>query len=718
MSSPAAGILVVCATQWPNGNERGGFAAQYRRLPGRDPPGNLVQHQQQQAWQTGDIGRGRMTAGSTLTPDIQPLWTPSADRIAGARVTQFMQEVERAYGVALPDMAALHRWSVDNAPAFWAKVWEFCGVRAATRGERILVDAHKMPGARWFPDAQLNFAENLLRKHDDTPAMIFWGEDKVRLQVSWAELHAQVSQCQQALKAAGVGPGTRVAGFMPNMPQTIIATLATASLGAIWSSASPDFGVQGLVDRFGQIAPVVLFTVDGYHYNGKTHGVLDKVRAATAQIPSITTTVVVPYATAEPDIAGLPGAVTYGDFLGAYPATDVAYTMMPFEAPLYILFSSGTTGVPKCIVHSAGGTLLQHLKEHQLHSDLRDGERFFYYTTCGWMMWNWLVSGLASGATLVLYDGSPFYPTGNVLWDLVDAVDVDFFGTSAKYIDALIKAGLRPRDTHRLSNLRIITSTASPLSPEGFAYVYDAIKPDLQLSSISGGTDIVSCFALGSPISPVYVGELQCRGLGMDVQCFDDAQHSVIGEKGELVCLQPFPCMPVSFWNDPGDEKYRKAYFERFPDTWVHGDYIEITPRGGMIIYGRSDTTLNPGGVRIGTAEIYRQVEQLDAVVESLVIGQDWDNDVRVVLFVVLRAGLTLSDDLVKAIKTRIREGCTPRHVPAKIIQVSDIPRTKSNKIVELAVRDVVHGRPVKNKEALANPQALDLYKDLPELQT
>ncbi len=658
-----------------------------------------------------------MTATDTTSRDIQPLWTPSPARIAAAQVTHFMRQVESDTGVSLPDMAALHRWSVADPQAFWLKVWDFCGVRAESRGDVVLQDADKMPGARWFPEARLNFAQNLLRKNDDTPALIFWGEDKVRLQLSWAELHAQVSQCQQALKAAGVGPGVRVAGFVANLPQTIVATLATASLGGIWSSASPDFGVQGLVDRFGQIAPVVLFTVDGYHYNGKTHGVLDKVREAVAQMPSVKATVVIPYAGTAPDISGLPGGVLYGDFLGAYTASEVNYTMMPFDAPLYILFSSGTTGVPKCIVHSAGGTLLQHLKEHQLHCDLRDGERFFYYTTCGWMMWNWLVSGLASGATLVLYDGSPFYPSGTILWDLVDAVDVDFFGTSAKYIDALIKAGLRPKDSHRLSKLRIITSTASPLSPEGFAYVYEAIKGDLQLSSISGGTDIVSCFALGSPISPVYIGELQCRGLGMDVLCYDDAQQELIGEKGELVCRQPFPCMPVGFWNDPDGEKYRKAYFDRFPNIWVHGDFIEVTPRGGMIIYGRSDATLNPGGVRIGTAEIYRQVEQLDEVVESLVIGQDWDNDVRVVLFVVLRPGLTLTDDLAKRIKARIREGCTPRHVPAKIIQVADIPRTKSNKIVELAVRDVVHGRAVKNKEALANPQALDLYKDLPELK-
>jgi acetoacetyl-CoA synthetase len=518
------------------------------------------------------------------------------------------------------------------------------------------------------------------------------------------------------LSAAGVKEGDRVAAFMPNMPETIIFMLATTSLGAIWSSCSPDFGALGVLDRFGQIGPKVLFAVEGYYYNGKTHDTLPRIAEIARNLPTLTRTVIVSYTREQPDVSGIGHAVHLSDFVGPYRGREIAFRRLPFDQPLLILYSSGTTGVPKCIVHGAGGTLLQHLKEHQLHTDLKCSDRLFYFTTCGWMMWNWLASGLATGVTLLLYDGSPFHPGPSVLFNFADEERMTLFGTSAKYIDALNKAGARPMDTHRLDSVETITSTGSPLVPEGFDYVYRAIKKDVLLSSISGGTDIASCFVLGNPTSPVYRGEIQCRGFGMNVQVFDDDGNALVGAKGELVCTAPFPSMPIYFWNDPDGAKYRAGYFERFPDTWCHGDYMELTPRGTAIIYGRSDATLNPGGVRIGTAEIYRQVEQLDEVVESLVIGQDWDNDVRVVLFVRLRDGLTLDDALAKKIKDRIRVNTTPRHVPAKIVQVGDIPRTKSGKIVELAVRNVVHGNPVKNLEALANPEALEQFRDRPEL--
>jgi acetoacetyl-CoA synthetase len=573
-----------------------------------------------------------------------------------------------------------------------------------------------MPGAKWFPDARLNFAENLLRRRDDDTAMVFWGEDKVRRRMSYAEVYDAVSRTMQALSATGVKEGDRVAAFMPNMPETIIFMLAVTGLGAIWSSCSPDFGAQGVLDRFGQIAPKVLFAVEGYHYNGKTHDTLPRIAEIARNLPTLARTVIVSYTREKPDISGIRNAVHLADFVGPYRGREITFRRLPFDQPLLILYSSGTTGAPKCIVHGAGGTLLQHLKEHQLHTDLKRGDRLFYFTTCGWMMWNWLASGLATGVTLLLYDGSPFHPGPRVLFDFADEERMTVFGTSAKYIDALNKAGARPIDTHRLNTVETITSTGSPLVPEGFDYVYRAIKKDVLLSSISGGTDIASCFVLGNPTAPVFRGEIQCRGFGMNVQVFDDDGHTVIGTKGELVCTAPFPSMPVYFWNDPDGAKYRAGYFERFPQTWCNGDYMELTPRGTAIIYGRSDATLNPGGVRIGTAEIYRQVEQLDDVVESLVIGQDWDNDVRVVLFVRLRDGLALDDALVKKIKDQIRINTTPRHVPAKIVQVADIPRTKSGKIVELAVRNVVHGNPVRNLEALANPEALEQFRDRPEL--
>jgi len=582
----------------------------------------------------------------------------------------------------------------------------------------VLVDGDKMPGARWFPDATLNFAENLLRRRDGETAIVFWGENKVRRSMSFYEVYDAVSRTTQALSAAGVKQGDRVAAFMPNMPETIIFMLAAASLGAIWSSCSPDFGVQGVLDRFGQIEPTILFAVEGYHYNGKVIDTLPRIADVVKKLPSLKVTVIVSYTRERPDINGIPNAAHLADFVAGYRGKDIAFRQLPFDHPLYILYSSGTTGVPKCIVHGAGGTLLQHLKEHQLHTDLKRGDRLFYFTTCGWMMWNWLASGLATGATLLLYDGSPFFPGPRVLFDFADEERMTIFGTSAKYIDALNKAGAKPLESHSLAALKTMTSTGSPLVPEGFDYVYRSIKMDLLLSSISGGTDIVSCFVLGNPTLPVYRGEIQCRGFGLDVKVFDEDGKAVIATKGELVCASPFPSMPIYFWNDASGSKYRAAYFERFPGVWCHGDYMELTARGTCIIYGRSDATLNPGGVRIGTAEIYRQVEQLEEVLESVVVGQDWDNDVRVVLFVRLRDNVTLDDALTKAIRDQIRKNTTPRHVPAKIVQVPDIPRTKSGKIVELAVRNVIHDSPVKNMEALANPEALEHFKNIAALTT
>ncbi len=644
------------------------------------------------------------------------LWRPSAARVAASNLTEFMKQASVVAGRTLADYEALWRWSVEDSTAFWRLMWSFGGVIGDGPGEPALENPAAMPGARFFPQARLNFAENLLRRNDSSIALVFWGEDKVKRRLTWAELNQSVSQLQQALKAEGVKVGDRVAGIVPNMPEAIIAMLAAASLGAVWSSCSPDFGVQGVLDRFGQIEPKVLFAVDAYHYNGKSHDVLGKLADIVPRLPSLLRAVVIPYVAGKPTLGGLPKAVTLPDYLAPHKPAKLAYTRLPFNHPLYILFSSGTTGVPKCIVHGAGGTLLQHLKEHKLHSDVKPGDRIFYFTTCSWMMWNWLVSGLAAEATLLLYDGSPFYPSGNIIFDLADAEGMTLFGTSAKYIDACAKAGLEPIKTHKLATVRAMASTGSPLVDESFEYVYRSIKKDVHLASISGGTDIVSCFVLGNPIGPVYRGEIQARGLGMAVDVFDDEGKPGVGAKGELVCTKPFPCMPIGFWNDPEDKKYRAAYYERFPGVWTHGDWTAITPRGGVIIYGRSDAVLNPGGVRIGTAEIYRQVEQVPEVLESIVVGQDWERDVRVVLFVRLRDGVTLSPEIEKKIKDQIRRNTTPRHVPAKILQVADIPRTKSGKIVELAVRDVVHGRPVKNKEALANPEALDLYKGRAEL--
>ena len=605
----------------------------------------------------------------------------------------------------------LHAWSVNEREAFWNLVWDFCEVRGE-KGARTLVDGDRMPGAQWFPDGRINFAENLLRRRDDSDAIVFWGEDRIKRKLSHKALHVLVSRLSQALADAGVGPGDRVAGYLPNLPESTAAMLATASLGAVWSSCSPDFGVQGVIDRFGQIEPKVLLCADGYVYGGKEFDAQEKAAKVLESLPTVEECVVIDYLGA-PAKAG----VSLYDFLEPFDAQEIAFHRVAFNDPLYILYSSGTTGVPKCIVHGAGGTLLQHLKEHRLHSDVRANDRLFYFTTLGWMMWNWLVSGLASEATLLLYDGSPFVGRGKVLFDLADAERMTHFGTSAKFIDSIAKANVKPKQTHKLEHLRAVLSTGSPLVPEGFDYVYQHVKSDVCLSSISGGTDIVSCFVLGNPAGPVWRGEIQAKGLGLAVEIFNEQGVSVSGEKGELVCTKAFPAMPIGFWNDPGGARYRAAYFEKYPNVWRHGDWSEITAHGGIVIYGRSDAVLNPGGVRIGTAEIYRQVEQLEEVLESLVIGQDWEGDVRVVLFVKLKEGLALSEDLISRVKRKIRENTTPRHVPDKIVQVPDIPRTKSGKIVELAVREVVHGRPVKNLEALANPEALAHFKDRAELQ-
>ncbi|HRA23390.1 MAG TPA: acetoacetate--CoA ligase [Usitatibacteraceae bacterium] len=647
----------------------------------------------------------------------QPLWTPSPERAAASRMASFIDFVNERHGTAIAGFEALHRFSVDRLEDFWVAVWDFCGVIAQDRGATVIADREKMPGARFFPEARLNFAENLLR-HPPGPgdAIIFRGEDKIRARLTHAELHAAVSRMQQALAAAGVKAGDRVAAFMPNMPETVVAMLATASLGATFTSCSPDFGVQGVVDRFGQVEPKVLVCCDGYFYNGKVVETLPRLAEIVALLPTVERVVVVPYASQAPDAAIVPRAVTLADFLAPFAPAPLRFERLPFNHPLYILYSSGTTGVPKCIVHGAGGVLLMHLKEHVLHCDVKPGDRLFYFTTCGWMMWNWLVSGLAAGATLLLYDGSPFAGGGTILFDYADAEGMTHFGTSAKFIDAMAKAGLEPARTHRLETLRVMLSTGSPLAPEGFDYVYAKVKRDLCLSSISGGTDLVACFAGGAPILPVWRGELQCPMLGMKVEVWTDDGRPVAGQKGELVCTAPFPTMPLGFWNDPGDRKYRAAYFEKYENVWRHGDWSEVTPHGGMVIYGRSDAVLNPGGVRIGTAEIYRQVERLDEVVEAIVIGQDWQGDVRVVLFVKLREGMALDAALVKRIKDTIRNNTTPRHVPAVVAQVTDIPRTKSNKIVELAVRAAVHGQPVKNVEALANPEALEQFRGRPEL--
>jgi len=641
----------------------------------------------------------------------KPLWSPSKASVDAANMTAFIKHVNLRHGLSISDYDSLYSWSVDRKEDFWSDVWDFCDI-VGNKGERILLNGSDIEKAQWFPDATLNFAENLLRRRDNEIAIYFRAEDKAEYTLTWKELYAQVASLADWLKSMGLQPGDRVAAYLPNMPEAVVAMLAATSLGAVWTSTSPDFGVDSVVDRFGQTEPRFLFTADGYFYNGKRHDLSEKTAQICARVSSIEKVVQV-------DLAGFGnkiGAVDWSDIVDK-PVERIDFVPCRFNDPLYVLYSSGTTGKPKCITHKVGGTLIQHLKEHMLHADLRPGDRVFYFTTLGWMMWNWLVSALASKAALVLYDGSPFYPDGEVLWRYAEDIDLSFFGTSAKYIDAMKNAELKPMEKFDLSALKTVASTGSVLAPESFDYVYGNIKQDLCLASVSGGTDIVSCFVISCPLRPVYRGEIQCRGLGMAVEVFDDDGKPLHDRKGELVCTQTFPCQPAFFWGDDSGEKYHNAYFARFDNVWHHGDYVRLTDHDGIVIYGRSDATLNPGGVRIGTAEIYRHVEQLDEVVESIVIGQDWEDDVRVVLFVVLQPGIELDTALSDRIRKTVREKCTPRHVPAKIVQVSEIPRTKSGKIVELAVREVVHDRPVKNIGSLANPEALELYRDLPQLQ-
>ena len=641
-------------------------------------------------------------------------FTPSKTRIEEAEITRLRLWCAERFGVSLPSHDAFHQWSVRQRGSFWSGLWDYCGVQGH-KGGTPLLETGKILEDRFFPEARLNFAENLLAKRGVKDALIFRGEDKVASRWSWDRLTETVSRVQQAYRSLGIGPGDRIAAMLPNVPETVVCMLAAASIGAIWSSCSPDFGEQGVMDRFGQIEPKVFLACDAYWYNGKRIDVGEKVTALEPRL-GVPVVIVEYCGGAESLAATLSNGRTLEAFMSAHDAREPVFEQLPFSHPLIILFSSGTTGVPKCIVHSAGGTLLQHLKEHRFHCNIGVGDRLFYYTTCGWMMWNWLVSGLASGATLCLYDGSPFSPDAKVLWDYAEEEQFSIFGTSAKYLDALAKAELKPRESHRLDHLTAVLSTGSPLSPASFDYVYRDIKPDVSLASMSGGTDIVSCFVLGNPVKPVWSGEIQGPGLGMAVEVFDDLGQPLASGKGELVCTCAFPAMPIGFWNDPDRSRFRSAYFERFEDNWCHGDFAEWTGHGGIVIHGRSDATLNPGGVRIGTAEIYNQVERITEIESAVCIGQDWDNDVRVVLFVKLRSGVTLDAPLTQKIRQKIRTGASPRHVPAKIIAVADIPMTKTGKVVELAVREVVHGRPVKNEEALANPQALLLFGGLAEL--
>ena len=671
--------------------------------------------------------------GRGVTERSAPLWRPGPERIAQAKLTKFSGFVaERFPEIDISTYEALHQWSITSTTDFWRCIWDYSDVIASHESDEVVRDLDKMPGALWFPHARLNFAENLLRRRGDQTAIISLLENGTRSETSFDDLYGQVAAIAAALKGRGVEPGDRVAGFMPNVTETVVAMLAATSLGAVWTSCSPDFGFQGVMDRFGQVKPKVLFAANGYYYNGKAHDSLDKVRQIAEEIDSLEQVVIVEIVESASDTTGDGGVEGHikdrvNDHINSVDVfsdwqrehadvTEIEFEQLPFDHPLYIMYSSGTTGVPKCIVHGAGGTLIQHLKEHRLHCDIGSEDTLFYFTTCGWMMWNWLVSGLASGATLVLYDGSPFADEGRVLLDAIDRELITVFGTSAKFISGIEKAGLKPRESHDLSSLKSILSTGSPLSHESFEYVYRDLKTDVLLASIAGGTDIISCFVGGCPTRPVYTGQIQCRALGMAVEFWDEAGASLQSGKGELVCKTAFPSMPIGFWNDDEGGKYHRAYFAQFDNVWCHGDYGELTAEDGAIIHGRSDAVLNPGGVRIGTAEIYRQVEKLDAIVESIVIGQDWEDDVRVVLFVVLREGKALDDELAQSVRTTIRQNATPRHVPAKIIQVPEIPRTLSGKIVELAVREVVHGRPVNNVDALANPEALKHFANLADL--
>ena len=645
------------------------------------------------------------------------LWEPSEEQIRASNMHRFMQTVNQKYDQAFSDYSQLYEWSVGNISAFWETFWDFADIVHSKAYDQVVDDPSKMPGAQWFSGSRLNFAENLLRYRDDRTALIFKGEGRPSQKMTYAELYQEVARLADALRTHGIQPGDRIVGFMPNMPQSMIAMLAATSLGATWSSCSPDFGIKGVLDRFGQIKPRILFTANGYAFKGKNIDSLARIADILKQLPSIEKVVVVPYTEDKADISAVPNAVHYREFLS--PATDleIQFEQLPFDHPLYIMYSSGTTGLPKCMVQSCGGILIHHMKELILHTNLSRADTIFYFTTCGWMMWNWLTTSLAVGATLVLYDGNPFHPHPGALWEMAQEEKVTVFGTSAGYIAALQASGVKPRQDYDLSPLKAVLSTGSPLSSEGFEFIYDEVKADIQLASIAGGTDLNGCFALGNPMGPVYASELQCRGLAMDVHAFDENQKPVINRQGELVCCQAFPSMPIYFWDDPDGRKYRDAYFDDYPGIWRHGDFITVTERGGVVMYGRSDATLNPGGVRIGTAEIYRQLEQMDEVADSVVIGQNWKNDVRVVLFVKLPAGQQLDDALKNKIRQTIRTNASPRHVPAKILSIADVPYTLNMKKVELAVKKVIEGKPVLNKDALSNPEALDYYADIPELQ-
>ncbi len=643
------------------------------------------------------------------------LWQPSEYQIQQTNLTAYLKTVQAQSGLRLDSYNELHRWSIENPSSFWDSIWKYCDVTADKKGEIIYEPGERFIDAKFFPRARINYTENLLRKNDETDAIIFLSESGYTSRTSRSDLYSQVSRLSRAFVKHGIKPEDRIAACMPNLPETIIGALSSAAIGATFSSCSPDFGEQGILDRFLQIEPKIFICCDGYFYNGKPIDIRDKIARVVSRLPSLEKVIIVPYLSKvlkkELDVSSIKHTCTWDDSMADQGDTEIPYHYSSFNHPLYIMFSSGTTGLPKCIVHGAGGTLLQHMKEHQLHCDIKPGDKVFYYTTCGWMMWNWLVSVLASKATIMLFDGAPFHPGGNVLWDYASSEEITFFGTSAKYIQSMEKQDAKPIITHDLSSLKTIASTGSPLMPENFDFVYNNIKKDVCLSSISGGTDIISCFVLGNPNGPVRRGEIQTAGLGMAIEIWNEEGQSVTGEKGELVCKQPMPCMPVKFWNDEDQQRYLDAYFSRFSDVWAHGDFAEQTVDGGYIIYGRSDATLNPGGVRIGTAEIYRQVEQFEEVIESVAVGQEWEGDTRILLFIVLKTGHELNEALTDKIKKQIRDGTSPRHVPAKIYQVPDIPRTRSGKITELAIRDVIHGREIKNSEALANPESLENFR-------
>ncbi len=645
------------------------------------------------------------------------LWQPSEEQIKNSNMYRFMNVVNKKYHQNFSDFAPLYQWSIENIADFWETMWQFADIIASKPYDQVIDDDTKMPGARWFTGARLNFAENLLRYRDDRIALIFKGEAQESIKMTYAELYDEVARLANGLKAAGVQSGDRVVGFMPNMPASIIAMLAAASRGATWSSCSPDFGIKGVLDRFGQIKPKVLFTANGYSFKGKKLDSLERIADILKELPSIEKVVVVPYTDQDADISAVSNAVHYKDFISSESSIEIEFEQLPFDHPLYIMYSSGTTGLPKCMVQSAGGILIHHLKELMLHTDLKREDTIFYFSTCGWMMWNWLTSSLAVGATLVLFDGNPFHPHPGALWEMAQDEKITVFGTSAGYIAALINAGVKPGETYDLTPLRAVLSTGSPLSVDGFEFIYNEVKADLQLASIAGGTDLNGCFALGNPMGAVYAGELQCRGLAMDVRAFDETGNELINEEGELVCCKPFPSMPIYFWDDPDGSKYHSAYFDVYPNIWRHGDFVTVTNRGGVVMLGRSDATLNPGGVRIGTAEIYRQLEQLPEIDDSVVVGQTWKDDIRVILFVKLASGHELTDELKAKIKRTIRTNASPRHVPAKILSTPEVPYTLNMKKVELAVKKIIEGQPVLNRDALGNPEALDYYADLKELQ-